>query len=148
MLWIACAAVVIAGGSYALMPLFRESEGNLDLDLLDETELDRLLDRKAVVDRNLRDLQFEHGMGRLSDADFRQLEAGYNSESSSTLQSLGQLDASESLDETIEKDIAARKAKLHGAGSKRDRSPQYCPSCGVALTSPGKKFCADCGHRL
>jgi rRNA maturation endonuclease Nob1 len=148
MLWIACAAVVIAAGFYALMPLFRESGGNLDLDLLSETELDRLLDRKAVIDRNLQDLQFEYRMGRLSDADFRQLEAGYKNESTAVLQSLDQLNASENLDEAIEKDISARKAKLHGTGSKRDREPRRCPSCGAVLTSPAKKFCADCGHRL
>jgi hypothetical protein len=148
MLWITCAALVIAAGFYTLIPLFRESGGNLDLDLLAETELDRLLDRKAVIYRNLQDLQFEYKMGRLSDADFRQLEAGYKNEAAAVLQSLDQLNASENLDEEVEKNIAARKAKLYGAGSKRDRGPQHCPSCGAALASPGKKFCADCGHRL
>ena len=146
MLWIACTAIVMIAGFYTLRPLFRESEGNLDIDLLAETELDRLLDRKNVVYRNLRDLEFEHKMGRLTDSDFQQLAAGYKGEAASILQRLDQLNASENLDELIEKDIAARKSKPSGA-SRHDREPGRCPSCG-ALIIAGKKFCADCGQRL
>jgi hypothetical protein len=145
MLWIACTAVVMIAAFYTLRPLFREPEGDLDINLLAETELDRLLDRKNVIYRNLRDLEFEHKMGRLSDADFAQLAAGYKTEAAAVLERLDQLNASEKLDEAIEKDIAARKAKSSGSGSKRER--ERCPSCG-AVTIPGKKFCPDCGHRL
>jgi hypothetical protein len=148
MLWIACTAVVLIAGFYTLRPLFREPEGNLDIDLLAETELDRLLDRKNVIYRNLRDLELEHQMGRLSDADYRQLAAGYKNEAAAVLQRLDQLDASENLEAVIEKDIAARKAKLSGSGSKRrEREPGRCPSCGSEVAT-GKKFCADCGQRL
>ena len=146
MLWIACTAVVMIAGWYTLRPLFRESEGNLDVDLLSETELDRLLDRKTVIYRNLQDLEFEHKMGRLSDVDFEQLASGYKSDAASILQRLDQLDASENLDEVIEKDIAARKARRPGS-VKRERQAGRCPACGSEIIS-GKKFCADCGQRL
>jgi rRNA maturation endonuclease Nob1 len=132
-------------GFYALRPLFRAPEGKVDIELLAETELDRLLDRKNTIYRNLRDLEFEHKMGRLSEADFQQLAAGYKSEAASVLERIDQLDASENLDKVIEKDIAARKAKSSGAGAKRDRG--RCPSCGAEII-PRKKFCPDCGHRL
>ena len=147
MLWLACTAVVIAAGFLTLSPLFREPEGNLDIDLLAETELDRLLDRKTVIYRNLRDLEFEYRMGRLSAADFQQLEAGYKNEAAAVLQKLDLLDASENFDEQIEKEVAARKARLYGARTKRDRESPRCPSCGAEIIS-GKKFCADCGHQL
>jgi hypothetical protein len=148
MLWIVCSAVVMIAGFYTLQPLFREPEGSLDIDLLAETELDRLLDRKNVIYRNLRDLELEHQMGRLSDADYQQLAAGYKNEAAAVLQRLDQLDASENLEAVIEKDIAARKAKLSGSGSKRrEREPSRCPSCGSEIIS-GKKFCAECGQRL
>jgi rRNA maturation endonuclease Nob1 len=145
MLWIACTAVVMIAGFYTLRPLFRESEGKIDIELLAETELDRLLDRKKVIYRNLRDLEFEHKMGRLSEADFQQLAAGYKNEAASVLERIDQLNASENLDKVIEKDIASRKAKLSGSALKRDRG--QCPSCGAELISR-KKFCPDCGHRL
>jgi lysine/ornithine N-monooxygenase len=145
MLWIACTAVAMIAGFYALLPLFREPEGKVDIELLAETELDRLLDRKNVIYRNLRDLEFEHKMGRLSAADFQQLAAGYRNEAAGVLERIDQLDASENLDKVIEKDIAARKAKLSGSGGKRDRG--HCPSCGVEIITK-KKFCPDCGHRF
>jgi hypothetical protein len=144
MLIAACSLLVVIAGVYVLTPLFKEPEGNLEVELLAETELDRLLARKAVVYSNLKDLEFEYKMGRLSDGDFRLLEAGYKSEAAAILQKLDQLGVAKDLDDTIERDIAARKAKLYpGTGEKTRR----CPSCGCE--SPvGKSYCADCGGKL
>lgn len=111
MVILASATVAVAAAVFALLPLFREPEGNLEVELLAETELDRLLDRKAVVDKNLNDLEFERGMGRLSDADFQRLEAGYREEASQIAGKLDQVGASEDIDETIERAVAERKSK-------------------------------------
>ena len=147
MIWIACAALVAIAGFYVLMPLFAESKAAIDIELLAETELDRLLDRKAVIYRNLKDLDFEHEMGRLSDADFNRLDADYKNDAAILIQKLDQLGASEDLDEEIEKEIAARKAKLFASASAPSKEAPHCPSCGAALI-PGKKFCADCGTQI
>jgi hypothetical protein len=147
MIWLSCAALVAIAGFYVLMPLFAESKTAIDIELLAETELDRLLDRKAVIYRNLKDLDFEHAMGRLSDADHGSLEADYKNDAAILLQKLDQLGASEGLDETIEKDIAARKAKLFASSSAQPKEAARCPSCGAEII-PGKKFCADCGKRI
>jgi len=147
MLIVGCALMTIVAGIYVLTPLFREPKGNLEVELLAETELDRLLNRKAIVYTNLKDLEFEYRMGRLSDADFGRLEAGYKSEAGAILQKLDQLGVDKDLDETIEKDIAASKTRLFSRGPAKAKSPAGCPSCGAALI-PGKKFCADCGHQL
>ncbi len=144
MLIAACGLLVVIAGIYVLTPLFKEPGGNLEVELLAETELDRLLSRKAVVYSNLKDLEFEYRMGRLSDGDFRRLEAGYKSEAAKLLQDLDRLGVPKDLDETIERDIAARKTKLFPGAAEMTRR---CPSCGAA--SPiGKKFCADCGGKL
>jgi hypothetical protein len=147
MVWVVCTVLGVLTAFYILMPLFREPRGNLDIELLAETELDRLLDRKAVIYANLRDLELENKMGRLSETDFRQLEAGYKNDAAVILQRLDQLDASENFDEVIEKDIASRKAKMHALNSKRAKDSSRCPSCGAEIIG-GKKFCADCGKRL
>jgi hypothetical protein len=142
MLILACALMVALAGVYVLMPLFREPKGNLEAELLAETELDRLLARKATVYSNLKELEFEYKMGRLGDADFKRLEAGYRAEAAVVLQKLDELGVAEELDEKIEKEVAVRKSRLHAAGEG-----VTCPACGVSLI-PGKKFCADCGHKL
>jgi hypothetical protein len=139
MLPAACIAVVIFAGAYVLLPLFRRGD-NLEVELAAETDLDRLLDRKAVVYRNLIDLEFEYRMGRLSQADFGRLESGYKQEAALILQEIDRLGSLEAIDAEIEREISARKAV---SGADRSR----CPSCG-ARTVAGKKYCADCGHRL
>ncbi len=97
---------------YVLMPLFREPKGNLEVELLAETELDRLMNRKSVIYSNLKDLEFEHRMGRLGEADFHRLEGGFKSEAAEILHQLDKLGAEQNLDEGIEKTIAERKARL------------------------------------
>jgi len=147
MLWLLCAAVTVLAGTYVVLPLFRDSKAATDVDLLAETEMDRLMDRKTVIYRNIKDLEFEHAMGRLSDADFRRLEADHKNDAANILAKLDQLGASDNLDAAIERDIASRKAKLFPAGSARGKELSRCPSCGAEVVA-GKKFCADCGQRL
>lgn len=144
MLILACGALTVASAFFVIAPLFTEPKGNIEAELLAETELDRLLNRKAVVYTNLKDLEFEYRMGRLSDDDYRRLEAGYKAEATQILQKLDSLGVEDDLDDSIERDIEARKARLYPAEGGKAAA---CPSCGADLI-PGKKFCADCGHQL
>jgi hypothetical protein len=145
MLIVACSLLTLAAAAYVLQPLFREPKGNIEAELLAETELDRLLNRKAVVYSNLKDLEFEYKMGRLADGDFKRLEAGYKSEAALILKQLDALGVEKNLDEAIEREVAGRRSKLFGR--TRPTPSGHCPECGAA-TVAGKKFCADCGHRL
>jgi hypothetical protein len=148
MLYVACTALVALAGFYVLIPLFKEPKGNLEVELLAETELDRLLNRKAIVYTNLKDLEFEYKLGRLSDVDFQRLEAGYKAEAAHILQKLDQLGVEKNIDEILERDIATRRSKLFSSASPLSaQSATRCPACGTA-TIAGKKFCADCGHQL
>ncbi len=147
MLIFACTAVAVLAGVYVVAPLFREPKGNLAVELLAETELDRLLNRKAVVYGNLKDLEFEYKMGRLGDADFRRLETGYKQEAAGILQKLDQLGVDKDLDETIEKQVAARRSGLHPSGAVRATATVKCPACGSEVIS-GKKYCGDCGRQI
>ncbi len=142
-----CAALTVLAGVYILVPLFREPKGNLEVELLAETELDRLLNRKAIVYSNLKDLDFEYKMGRLSDQDFRRLEAGYKSEAAVILQKLDHLGVEKDLDEDIEKDVSVRKMRLFASSPTQLQTLVKCPGCGAELQA-GKKFCSDCGQRL
>jgi hypothetical protein len=137
MLVFACATAVLLAGFYVFTPLFRESKGSLEAELLTVTDMDRLLDRKAAIYGNLKDLEFEYGMGRLSETDFAGLEADYKKEAAAILQQLDRLGAEIDIDEAPVKQGPARN--IPGAAR--------CPSCGAEVLT-GKKFCADCGHRL
>ena len=143
----ASAILVVLTGIYVLAPLFREPGGNLEVELLAETELDRLMNRKAVIYRNLKDLELEYKMGRLGEADFRRLEAGYKVEAAEILQKLDEIGVDENLDDRIEAAVAGRKDRLFPSSAARPEAAQNCPSCGSEIAA-GKKFCPDCGHKL
>ncbi len=147
MLIIACGALIVLAGTAVMWPLFHEPKGNLEVELLAETELDRLLNRKAIVYTNIKDLEFEYKMGRLSDSDYRRLEAGYKSEAAAILQKLDQLGEENKIDEAIERDVALRRGKISGQVALEGKSSSVCPACGASIV-PGKRFCADCGRRL
>ena len=142
-----CAVLTLLAGIFVLRPLFGESENSLDILLTAETELDRLVDRKAAIYGNLKDLALEHEMGRLSEDDFKSLEAGYKADAAAILQKLEQMGASELLENSIEKEIASRKERLAAGEADPDRNKALCPFCSAEVI-PGKKFCADCGHEL
>ncbi len=149
MLIAACVAWTVVSGFYILWPLFKESRGNLEVELLAETELDRLLTRKSVIYTNLRDLEFEFKLGRLGDDDFERLQAGYKSDAALVLKRLDALGAQDNLDEKIEQTIQTRRSKLFGSSKKKAASGEgaTCPACDSPVI-PGKKFCADCGQQL
>ncbi len=140
-----CAVLTVAAGFYTLLPLFKDSESSLDVELMAETDVDRLMDRKTATYRNLTDLIHEYKMGRLSDEDFRQLEAGYKKDAALILQKLEKLQSLEEVEEPIGK-------ATDSAGSLPEKTEiaqrsKFCPSCGSKCI-PGKKFCADCGFNL
>jgi hypothetical protein len=131
MLWLTCGILVVGAGFFVLAPLFKESKHSLEGELLGETERDRLLNRKTVLYGNLKDLELEYALGRLSDADFHQLTTGYRNEAASILQRLDQL---------------GNTQKPDGAGRKV-RKASRCPSCGAEII-PVKKVCNYCGRQL
>ena len=137
MLVFACTTAVLLAGFYVLTPLFKESKGSLEAELGTVTDMDRLLDRKAVIYGNLKDLEFEYRMGRLSETDFAGLESGYKKEAAEILQQLDLLGAESDVEGVIAKEASARNIPVAAR----------CPSCGAEVIAR-KKFCADCGHRL
>ena len=132
-MWISCIILVLAAGSYALWPLFaKTSDGSVVTPAVTpaETDTDYLVARKTAIYRNIKELQFECKMGRLTEPDFQRLETEYKNEAVEILQKLDMLNDS---------------ATIHNPKSTIQNP--ICPSCG-SKTIPGKKFCADCGARL
>jgi hypothetical protein len=147
MLLIECAILVLIVAWFVLKPLFSEPKLIWNVELAAESEWDPLLNRKAAVYGNLKDLEFEYKMGRLSEPDFQQLRAAYKNEATDILKKLDQLKAYKTLDAEIENEIALRKSGSVGSETRQEKTANYCPACG-AKTTAGKKFCADCGARL
>src|SRR5262245_19831771 len=100
-----------------------------------------LEERKAAIYENLRDLQFEYRVGKLSDADYQQTKTGLQKELAAVLAQI----------EQVGKPLAgARGSEPPIPGSpipSRDRKGAGCPHCGASFPTP-MKFCGECGKAM
>ena len=89
-------------------------------------------ERRAAIYENLRDLQFEYRVGKLSDADYQQTKVGLQKELAGVL-------------EEIERVKSGAPA---AAPAKPAVEPgTVCPHCNATFPKP-LKFCGECGKEL
>lgn len=127
---IIAAAILLTAGVLALVLFVRSSD-------LPEpppaNPAEHLEERKAVIYENLRDLNFEYRLGKLSDADYQKSKTGLQSELATVLAGIEKLGKAE----------AAPAAPA--APAKPD--PLRCPKCGARFDKP-MKFCGECASPM
>jgi hypothetical protein len=101
--------------------------------------IEHLEDRKRAIYDNLRDLQFEYRLGKLSDEDYQQNKvalqrelAGVLAETEETVKRLG--------GSTVRVEAKAAKQAKAKAGT-------VCPHCHATFPQP-LKFCGECGKAM
>src|SRR5947209_5108563 len=92
-------------------------------------------ERKAAIYENLRDLQFEYRVGKLSDADYQQTKTGLQKELAGVLEQIEQIQPA-----------AGAKTAVKAAKPKPDVGKK-CPHCGAEFPNP-MKFCGECGKAM
>jgi hypothetical protein len=86
-------------------------------------------DRKAQIYENLRDLQFEFRVGKLSDEDYQQIKLGLQQELAGVL---GEIE---------------KVAGPTVPAPEKQAPANVCPHCGAAFPKP-MKFCGECGKAM
>jgi hypothetical protein len=101
-----------------------------------------LEERKAAIYENLRDLQFEYRVGKLSDADYQQTKIGLQKELAGVIAQIEQIERTEKPPVPV---------PLPAAPKPRPEAPQpnaqpafACRSCGARFPIE-MKFCGRCG---
>src|SRR5215470_12938186 len=90
-------------------------------------------ERKAAIYENLRDLQFEYRVGKLSDADYQQTKTGLQKELATVLAEIENFKPSQ-----VTSERSAPKPAVTASPSKP--SETECPNCGAKFAKP-MKFC-------
>jgi len=105
-----------------------------------------LEERKAAIYENLRDLQFEYRVGKLSDADYQQTKAGLQKELAVVIGEIGAFSAGAAI---TPKAKPALKANATAAPAKVPVATPtvVCPHCGATFQKP-MKFCGECGKAM
>jgi len=95
-----------------------------------------LEERKAQIYENLRDLQFEFRLGKLSDADYQKTKVDLQRELAKVLAEI----------DTI-KPAQAKAAVAVAAAPKPKADSHSCPHCGAKFPL-SMKFCGECGKAM
>jgi len=93
-------------------------------------------ERKAAIYENLRDLQFEFRVGKLSDADYQLTKVDLQKELAQVMAQVDQL-----------KSQTAPVTAAPVTEPRLSRSGNTCPACGAHFPQP-LKFCGECGAKM
>ncbi len=99
--------------------------------------IQHLEDRKQAIYGNLRDLQFEYRLGKLSDGDYQQNKLALQRELAGVLAEIEQNVQRLGLATT-------RTAKV---ARKPQKASTVCPHCGATFAQ-ALKFCGECGKAI
>jgi hypothetical protein len=108
-------------------------------------ELER---EKQALLKALKELDFDHQMGKVSDKDFADISATYRARAIRVMRQLD--DAGRDYEAMIAAEVATRAAKATGDGQPAtgDRKlPDECGKCGTKNDSDAE-FCKKCGSKL
>lgn len=106
-----------------------------------------LTEQKEQLYSSLRELSFDHSLGKISDADFETLRIDLEAQALSTLKQLDGL-GTDSTDADLDAQILADLQSVQVESPEEGAAPaaaNFCPACGTAR-QPTHKFCAHCGN--
>ncbi|MDE3089522.1 MAG: zinc ribbon domain-containing protein [Chloroflexota bacterium] len=141
---IAIALMIVGAFAFVAYPFFKPvRELDIALGGTSDPVLENLVLQRDATYAAIKDLEFDHAMGKLSDADYGSMRSKYESKAVAILQELDGLSASLKQraraafsDEAIERQVQQLRG---GAGNI-----VYCTRCGTRA-APGDKYCAKCG---
>jgi hypothetical protein len=99
--------------------------------------IQHLEDRKYAIYDNLRDLQFEYRLGKLSDDDYQATKQALQRELAVVLAQT---------EETV-KTLGLATTRTEAKKGKPSKGAKVCPVCGAKFPTP-LKFCGECGQAI
>ena len=111
-----------------------------------ESPFQHLDERKAAIYENLRDLQFEYRVGKLSDEDYQHTKKDLQRELASVLAEVDKIKSQLSTNGTTPRPAA--KVEASAPKPEQAKATGYvCPSCGATFER-ALKFCGECGKAM
>ncbi len=148
-------AALIGGAFYLVaLPILKHARRvSAPPSLTSEQErLDDLLANRDAAFQALRELSFDHRVGKITDEDFVAFEAHLKRNAAETLRALDDWDgeAEDDLDQVLERAIQTRKqymARDRDSGRPTEDDDRICSKCGRPASATDR-FCGGCGTPL
>lgn len=115
-----------------------------------QEQLEELLAQREAAFQALRELNFDHQLGKITEEDFVVFEANLKQHAADVLRALDRWEAAADadLDDVLEQAVSARRAVLQGLQAEALRGDgASCPACGRQVAADDK-FCPSCGAAL
>lgn len=153
--------LLATGASYfVLRPILRPAP-DVDIPLGDEgDDPNDDMSRQAVALRALKEIEFDRATGKLSDVDYNELHAKYQSEALAALRGeQGAVSRELQPKPAPRSPLPAPTCPVDGSrpeldavfcstcGRRLGTAPGYCPRCGGAIESDAR-YCNRCGSRV
>ena len=100
-------------------------------------------ERKAAIYENLRDLQFEYRVGKLSDQDYQQTKNDLQKELAGVLAEVDRLKARIAENGFVSPTAPASQKPV----VRKEATGLFCPACGAKFEKE-LKFCGECGKPM
>ncbi len=134
MILLLCAVAIIV-----LTVAFTFSVRNSDLPATEPlSPTHHLEERRAAIYENLRDLQFEFRVGKLSEADYNSTKIGLQKELAGVLAEMDRIKPGA---------VKAAEASAKATAAPAQAPVATCPHCGARFSST-MKFCGECGKAM
>ncbi|MHB1414773.1 MAG: zinc ribbon domain-containing protein [Chloroflexota bacterium] len=114
-----------------------------------DPRLSELLDQRDATYKAIKEIEFDHQLGGLSDADYVDLQERYKAKALGILKAIHNLQATSAAltpdEHVVFVKLAVQRQRSHLKGT--GDTPTACPRCGAANRS-SSRFCLMCGHHL
>ncbi len=129
-------AIVLALGALLFTLLVRAKDIPEPLPV---SPIQHLEDRKQAIYENLRDLQFEYRLGKLSDEDYQQTKQALQKELATVL---AEMEAT-----TRKLGLMPQRVPPKPARASAHQAGTICPHCGAKFPQ-SLKYCGECGRAI
>ncbi len=146
-------AILTAVGYWIFRPLFRPEPLEMVSPIERESRGKVLEQRKEEVYEAIKEMDFDYGMGKISEDDYQGLKSQYKAKALEIFKELDALEGGGHVDAAIEREVQQLREKGkrtgdRGNGEETDaRKLNFCTQCGRKVT-PEEAFCRGCGVRL
>lgn len=109
--YIAITVIAVAGIYFVVYPLLSRNRADFDelFALGDTRQLNYLNSKKTLIFENIKELEFEYEMGKLSEEDYASLRQGYLREAEEVTKEIDELKVRAEIQELIEEDVRTRR---------------------------------------
>jgi hypothetical protein len=145
-----------------LQPVFKRAAQAREPAAGSTSELEQLKEQKERLLTTLKDLEFEHNAGKLSDADYERVRADDMAQVANIMIRMDQLTGKKVASKAPTKTEAPADTTLTCSACQQGNPPEAkfclscgsrfetsveCPKCGKTLPAQAK-FCIDCGAKI